>query len=519
MENSSNFSEETILQINYPDELSQIYSEESLANQEKRYEDLIENFEKDYEIQPNFFARAPGRVNLIGEHIDYEGFAVLPMAVENDIVIAGSSKEENHLSEKIDHCFISFKHLQGEKFKTYNFNEAKSKQLNFVSPHDWVNYVIAGYNAMLNYMKEKNIQPLVGSDLKINFLFTGNIPTASGLSSSSALTVCSAMAFVKALGLEDKITKNELARATINYERSVGTACGGMDQTISVYAEKNKAKLIEFNPDLRAKTVNLPTNVSFVIANSLTDSPKFSTLAYRYNKRVVENKLALAIISKKLNLEKIHATLFDLKNYLKVDFDKLLDVIKNTLPSGERTLDEIKTLLRENVKNNNLNSLDNQYSVENILKNIPHYDLVLKSNNTFKLQERLTHVCEEAERVLSFYEICQKAESESEESINELGKLMNLSHTSCKELYECSSPELNSLVEFAIENKAKGARLTGAGWGGCSVFMITNENMEYLMNKLEEFYKNKGLKKIGDEEHFFKTKACQGACILKVKIK
>jgi len=76
-----------------------------------------------------------------------------------------------------------------------------------------------------------------------------------------------------------------------------GTACGGMDQTISIFAEKNIAKLIEFNPTLKAIDVKVPDSVCLVIGNSLTPSPKLLTVGTRYNKRVVECKFGLMIIS------------------------------------------------------------------------------------------------------------------------------------------------------------------------------------------------------------------------------
>jgi N-acetylgalactosamine kinase len=339
------------------------------------------------------------------------------------------------------------------------------------------------------------------------------VPTSSGLSSSSALTVASALTFVKVFSLENKISKRELAEATINYERSVGTACGGMDQTISIYAEKNKAKLIEFHPKLLTHTVNLPEEVSFIIANSLTESTKIDTLAFRYNKRVTENKIALAIISKKMKLSRVFETLQELKESLKLNFPELLKIINQHLKDGQYTMEEIKE---------EFDKLD--LDIASILKKIPQYDLVLKSNTHFTLKERLLHVAEEAHRVMEFYKICNNINNENEtifdsenDRIKSLGKLMNLSHLSCQTLYECSSKELDSLVNFALLNKAEGARLTGAGWGGCCVIMVRNENLEFLMEKLKEYFRKiVGEKFDGEkiEDYYFKTKASQGASIL-----
>ena len=86
----------------------------------------------------------------------------------------------------------------------------------------------------------------------------------------------------------------------VTAERMAGTACGGMDQTISIFAEINKAKLIEFNPVLKAIDVTVPSSVCLVIANSLTPSPKLLTVGTRYNKRVVECRFGLIILCLKL---------------------------------------------------------------------------------------------------------------------------------------------------------------------------------------------------------------------------
>ena len=82
----------------------------------------------------------------------------------------------------------------------------------------------------------------------------------------------------------------------------VGTECGGMDQTISIFAERDKVKLIEFNPEPKITDVSIPKDVSIVVAHSLTPNPKLLTLATRFNKRVVECRMALAIFCKSLNL-------------------------------------------------------------------------------------------------------------------------------------------------------------------------------------------------------------------------
>jgi galactokinase len=493
--------------LKFPSDLNLIYDSESIENEKDRYENLLSKFESVYSNKASHIIRAPGRVNLIGEHIDYEGYSVLPMAIQNDILIAINliRSEKNK---------INISHIdQGplNNFKSYQF-ETTDSPLKLQVPHDWVNYVIAGYNATLSIIKDNKLIIRSKDNFEWNLLFSGNVPPASGLSSSSALTVASALAFVKFFQAETYVTRKELSTGTINYEKSVGTACGGMDQTISIYAEKNQAKLIEFFPELKCHSVELPNDSTIVIANSLTKSTKIDTLAYRYNKRVVENKLALAILSKKLKLDQVYNTVINFQQALNLEFRELLKIINSHLKDGNYSLDDIK----KELEGNSIYESDVNFTIESVLNEIPHYSLVLKFNSSFTLKERLLHVAEEAKRVLDFFEICK---SQDESKSEKLGKLMSNSHLSCKELYDCSSKELDALVDYAMENRAEGARLTGAGWGGCCVILVKNENLNFLMHKLNLYYMNNfgdliQSQNLNTKDLFFKTKASQGAVIL-----
>lgn len=90
----------------------------------------------------------------------------------------------------------------------------------------------------------------------------------------------------------------------------------------------------------------------------------------------------------------------------------------------------------------------------------------------FKLRQRALHVYSEAARVLQFRDACKEG------NIQKLGQLMNESHASCRDLYECSCKELDDTVAKCLENKAIGARLTGAGWGGCVVAVFDQKHPE-----------------------------------------
>ena len=110
---------------------------------------------------------------------------------------------------------------------------------------------------------------------------------------------------------------------------------------------------------------------------------------------------------------------------------------------------------------------------------------LLEPLEEFKLYQRALHCYEEAFRVQEFRNIC-----ETTQDVQQLGQLMNESHRSCRDLYECSHPKLDELVKAAVANGAIGSRLTGAGWGGCIVSLVPedkSQEFESNMNKLSKF--------------------------------
>ncbi|ESO99243.1 hypothetical protein LOTGIDRAFT_149048, partial [Lottia gigantea] len=106
----------------------------------------------------------------------------------------------------------------------------------------------------------------------------------------------------------------------------------------------------------------------------------------------------------------------------------------------------------------------------------------------FKLSDRASHVYSEANRVLQFKMLCDGLLQDK--TISKLGELMNTSHNSCRDLYECSHPELDNLVEICRKSGAVGSRLTGAGWGGCAVSMVkAGDAVSFLAKVRDQYYK------------------------------
>ena len=379
----------------------------------------------------------------------------------------------------------------------------------FKDGNHWINYFLCGYKAIL--ATEEKYYSKVASPKGFKVLIDSHVPPAGGVSSSSAFTVCAAVTTLHANNLNKTIPKGDLSKLCVAAERLAGTACGGMDQTISIFAELNKAKLIEFNPELRAIDVEIPNNVSLVIANSLTPSPKLLTIGTRYNKRVVECRFGLLIIALKLGKadswdQVKFKNLYELQTELGYSYDQMLEVVATNLKRGSYSLEDIKNAL-------------NVPDLSPVLKDIPYFYEVLNQNKTFMLNERATHVFAEASRVYKYKAICSDENIPNEEMVKKLGQLMNESHFSCKVLYECSSENLDELTKLARDSGAYGSRLTGAGWGGCCVSLVEKSILSSFIDKMHTYYTKE--REPGDQlwvtddldRYLFATQPAKGAFI------
>mmetsp|Transcript_13653 Transcript_13653/g.25751 ORF Transcript_13653/g.25751 Transcript_13653/m.25751 type:complete len:491 (+) Transcript_13653:706-2178(+) len=472
------------------------FNELYTTDQTQRYKDLIHRFRTEFGTDPKFIARAPGRVNLIGEHIDYSGYGVLPMALENDTLIAVALLDDEEAA--IDVRSVSSAQFPGQRI---------SNEPRFFEEKIWLNYFLAGYKAATSDLAHKK---------SFAALIEGNVPIAAGLSSSASINVASAIAALYAnepskieardLLPEDqqdslkphyvaskRLTKKNIADLTTKYERMVGVACGGMDQAISSLATKGFASLINFNP-IVTQPVTLPEGFAFVIGNSMTQSAKVLTQATCYNKRVVECRLGVLYLTRFLHLSS------DVKTY-----KELQEAAGLTFEALDTLIDE--HLTQDSYSKEDLESLFNVSLLYDLVSDVPYSDLVLNVNTEYKLKQRGLHVVREAKRVIEF------AEASASGQVERLGTLMNESHESCRDLYECSSEELDRFTSIALKHGAIGARLTGAGWGGCAIALVPNALLAQVMEGLEaEFYQGNPWTGVGD--YLFSTSAGPGACVI-----
>ncbi|XP_039989917.1 N-acetylgalactosamine kinase [Xiphias gladius] len=413
----------------------------------ERLQNLKNTFETKYGESPLFYACAPGRVNLIGEHIDYCGYSVLPMAIEQNILAAVSVNNSGTIQLA----------NTNPQYKDFTVSCSEDIAIDRDNPK-WHFYFLCGVKGI---QEKFGIAPLSGMSCVVD----GTIPPSSGLSSSSALVCCAGLVTMEAN--QKSLSKVALAEICAKCECYIGTEGGGMDQSISFLAESGTAKLIEFQP-LRATDVKLPDGAVFVISNCCVEMNKAASS--HFNIRVVECRIATKMLARARGLDSSRPLkLAEVQTALKASLEEMLALVDEVLHPEPYSREEVCKVL---------GVTSEQFSTELLSTNTQHV-------THFKLHQRAKHVYGEAARVLQFKTVC---DSETAASIQLLGDLMNQSHASCRDLYECSCPALDQLVDICRMSGAVGSRLTGAGWGGCAVSMVPSEKVEYFLQAVREAY-------------------------------
>ncbi|KIK39771.1 hypothetical protein CY34DRAFT_807886 [Suillus luteus UH-Slu-Lm8-n1] len=529
--------------------LKEVYgSLPTAAKQAKRWDDLAREFEIKFGHKPTHVARAPGRVNLIGEHIDYADFGVFPAAIEHDILIAcaprpvdrhapGSVVAENLHPRYTRQVFSpTRRHTLGDDVPLDAVRVAPWHLDIDKTELRWESYVKAGYYGVLNhFFSPSSTSPV---PVPVDILVTGNVPPGSGLSSSAAMVVSSTLAFLAVNGIfdgENAPTKGELVNIAMENERRVGVNSGGMDQSASVIALPGSALYVSFVPSLHAEPIVLPRDAVFVCANSLVVSNKAESAKHQYNLRVAETLAAARLLSHHLNLQIDSNTkrrpvtlrevlarksgfyrdeqdvqLEDLVRLRKGLVDILGIAMDYLLPkSGDRTDISVDEMIDKS-------GMDEAEFRKMYLSGVD-----VETAN-FELYLRARHVFEEALRVLEFREVCLAGGGNEESKLQTLGKLMNDSHDSCHRQFDCSHPKVNDLVRVARsfgevgKGRIYGSRMTGAGWGGCTVSLVHREDVEaFITHVKKEYAPYEGMSDEDLASCVFATEPGMGACVFK----
>jgi galactokinase len=201
--------------------LQSIYTQQTLLEQGVRWNKLLEKFQSLYGRPAQFVSRSPGRVNIIGEHIDYSLYSVLPMGITADVIIAVSTD----LEPSVDGTYkLKLANMDDETFPAREFDVAHGKVEIDATQHEWTNYFKSGLRGALELLEEK-----YGPDFKsksMQVLMEGTVPAGGGLSSSAAFVSASALAVMIANGEKD-VDKKHLTEVAIASERAVGVNSGG----------------------------------------------------------------------------------------------------------------------------------------------------------------------------------------------------------------------------------------------------------------------------------------------------
>ena len=339
--------------------------------------------------------RAPGRVNLIGEHTDYNLGFVLPVALHLECRVTAESSANGTL------------HLSSEQEK--DSREWRIEEVpNLKAADHWTDYVVgvAQQLAAAGF-------PIGPLDLKIS----STVPVGSGLSSSAALEVSSALALLEGRAM-DKLQLAKLCQRAEN--QFVGMPSGIMDQYVAVFGEEHAAIEIDCR-SLRHKAVRLPDDIAFLAVNSMV---KHELTGSAYRQRTEECAEAVRLL-------------------------------------GDR-FPEVKSLRDATLEQ---------------LQQIDLPPIVAR---------RARHVVTEDARVEQFMEAARRGD------VARMGRLFVESHRSLQHDYEVSCAELDCLVDTALTiDGVYGARMTGGGFGGCTVNMMRPDAVEQFGSRLTRAYEER----------------------------
>ncbi|MBP5248412.1 MAG: galactokinase [Lachnospiraceae bacterium] len=375
-------------------------------------EKLLAEFERVFggtEDARVFFA--PGRVNLIGEHTDYNGGHVFPCALTIGTYAVARKNG-------MDTCRMFSLNFEDQGIHAFDINDICYDK----EEYDWANYPM-GVIAMLNE-NEKRV------DEGVDMLVFGNIPNSSGLSSSASLEVLTAFALRELFGFEMSLIDIALLSQKAE-NKFIGVNCGIMDQFAIAMGKKDNAIFLD---TATLKYEYAPIRLSGAKIVIACSNKKRGLGDSKYNERRSECEAALASIQTKKDIKALGELSTE-------EFEAVKDVIG----------DEVKTRRAKHAVYENIRTLDAVAA--------------LKS-----------------------------------EDIERFGRLMNESHVSLRDDYEVTGIELDTLVETAWTVPGViGSRMTGAGFGGCTVSIVKEENVDDFIKTVGDTY----LSKIGYKADFY----------------
>jgi galactokinase len=369
---------------------------------------LALSFQQKFETNAARIFRAPGRVNLIGEHTDYNDGFVMPAAIDFHTSVAAAKRPDRAIHAYSEHYdeTISF------TLDDLAPDQADHASGHHVPRHHWSNF-IRGIAAVL----QKAGYPLTGANLAIH----GDIPLGAGLSSSASLEVAAAMALTHLAAIE--VDRLDLAKVCRSAEHEyVGTRCGIMDQFAVSFGVTNHALMLDCR-SLEYKLLPLPPDLRLVICNSMV---RHELASSEYNLRCSDCETGVKLLQPHL--------------------------------PGINALRDVE------------------------ICDLERFAYVLPD----RIFRRCRHVITENQRVL------QAARALKTNDAEQFGELMYQSHRSLRDDYEVSCKEVNLLVELASAYVGVyGARMTGGGFGGCTVNLVRADCAAAFQTQIAQAYHSK----------------------------
>lgn len=355
-------------------------------------EKVVSTYRARFHSEPSHLVRAPGRVNLIGEHTDYNDGFVLPMAIDRATWIALSPRTDTIVN------LYSIDFDEQNQFDVADMAKEKMSWFEYVKGVSWAlresGYTVQGWDGVM----------------------AGDVPIGAGLSSSAALELAVARAFIT-LNSGDWDAGKMATLAQHAENDWVGVQCGIMDQMISAAGKANHALLIDCRT-LDTQLAPLPTGTVVVVMDTST---RRGLVDSAYNERRAQCEAAA--------------------NFFGVP--ALRDVDPDTFMREASKLDDV-------------------------------------------IRKRARHIISENARVLA-----TKTAMDNNDPIS-MGKLMHESHVSLRDDFEVSSDALNTIVEIAqTQTGCYGARMTGAGFGGCAVALVNANNANEFVETVSVNYEAK----------------------------
>ncbi len=414
---------------------------------------IDETFISRFGASPGGYCQAPGRINLIGEHLDYNGLPVLPMTIDRRVRVAYGPGEGGRIRiENLD-----------ARFAPAQFVNAPS--IPESGQGAWDNYARA-------VVRELNAHFAAGDFPGLHMVVEATLPDGAGLGSSSALMVAVALAYLDRLGIRiDKdISRFELSGLLARAERGTGIAGGGMDQTIALAGDEVHAVKIDFNPP-RIERIPCLGSHRFVVCNSMVEARKTGAARHLYNEGPAACRVARALVERYLQAEwDPGIELRDLGDLwfgpLCLTHEEAGKVFDKAIPAEPLGFEDAARRIG--------------CSVAELRATLPR-DFPEPARG-FRLRAMVRHVRTEFRRVEWMRDALIGGDAEG------AGESMTASHKSCASDYGVSCPELDALVRAALEAGAIGSRMTGAGFGGCTISLVEEEMTGRFVQGMADSY-------------------------------